>query len=861
MKITTLISVLFFSMSSYGRVFYVSNSGNNSNTGLSEAQAWATISKINSFTFSANDTIAFQRGGTFSGTLRVSRNNLTFISYGVGSLPIITGQVQLTAWQQTGTNKYRCAVSADSTLNLLTISGVPKQFAQDSLGFKRFQSNGTTNSIIYPHSGNWTGRTMIMKTDEWTIQKVRIISDVSNVLTFAKIFALVNGGNVPFATIKNNFGFFLSNDTTFLDIPGEWTYDYNSQFVHVYSTSAPTNVYIAGLDTLMTMASRQNIVVKGIRFRYGNLYGIYASFATNVTIDSCQFEYMGAQAFGAYRITNLTFQNSTVDQCLQTGIYVQDVTAPYVNVNILNNTITNVGTLFGMGSFWQNPDYSALGVSAFTGLKVLYNTVSNAGDAGIKWGGDIAEIAYNVVSYVCLLTADRGCIYNFVDIDAFDTHYRRLLHHNFCSYAFGNLQGTPQETSANPTIRAIGIYLDGRNDGDSVYYNVIYNIPGGAFSFNIDTNVVCYGNLVVLTDSSSRYAKSMGIRVQQLRNYPIRFFEFFGNIVFASSSSQKQLQYTAATQSPASIINNFKAIGTINNNFYNLPLIANYQTEANTPYGLGNYTHAQYTTTFGFGVNDIQLPSYNLSQCLFLRNPTNATTVTPISKVWADAYGTIYTTNVTLQPYTAKLLFPTAVTPIVVTIDSNPVITLPVNFTTISGSAVGGSGITYQWVKLTGTGGTITSPTSASTTVTGLVAGTYTYQLIATNSLLQKDTGYATVTVNPAPPPANVPPVVTITPNTLQITLPTNSVTLNGSATDSDGTVVSYQWTKVSGTGGTIATPTTATTDVTGLTAGTYIFSLTATDNVGATGSTTVQVQVNPQPPTTTPVRGRFKKG
>jgi len=661
--IRILTILLLFSVNVDARVFYVSNSGDNLNTGLSEAQAWATISKINSFTFSANDTIAFQRGGTFTGTLRVSRNNLTFLSYGSGSLPIITGQVQLTAWQQTGTNKYRCAVTADSTLNLLTVSGVPKQFAQDSAGFKRFQSNGTNNSIVYVHSGNWTGRTMIMKTDEWTVQKVRIISDVSNVLTFTKIFALVNGSNVPFATIKNNFGFFLSNDTTFLDVQDEWTYNYSTQYVHLYSTSAPTNVYIAGTDTLMDMESRQNIVVKGIRFRYGNLYGIYASFATNVTVDSCQFEYMGAQAFGAYRITNLTFQNNTIDQCLQTGIYVQDVTSPYINVDILNNTVTNIGLLFGQGSFWQNPDYSAIGVSAFTGLRVMYNTVTNAGDAGIKWGGNIAQVAYNIVGYVCLLTADRGNIYNFVDIDAYSTHFRRLIHNNFCYNAFGNLQGTPQEFSSSPTIRAIGIYLDGRNDGDSVFNNTIWNIPGGGFSFNIDTNVVCYGNLVVMTDSSGRYGKSLGIRIQQLRNYPIRFFEFTGNTVFASLSTQKQLQYTAASQSAASIIANFKAIGTINNNFYNLSTIANYQTEAGTPYALGNYNHSQYTATFGFGVTDTLMPNYPLKQCLFLKNPTNAVVVENFTGTYEDVHGTQYTSSITLQPYTSALLFPSTAPP------------------------------------------------------------------------------------------------------------------------------------------------------------------------------------------------------
>lgn len=76
------------------------------------------------------------------------------------------------------------------------------------------------------------------------------------------------------------------------------------------------------------------------------------------------------------------------------------------------------------------------------------------------------------------------------------------------------------------------------------------------------------------------------------------------------------------------------------------------------------------------------------------------------------------------------------------------------------------------------------------------------------------------------------------------ITLPTNLVTLAGSGTDVDGTIASYAWTKVSGSG-TITSPSSATTTVTGLVQGTSIFKLTVTDNQGGTGSANVSVTVN----------------
>jgi len=95
----------------------------------------------------------------------------------------------------------------------------------------------------------------------------------------------------------------------------------------------------------------------------------------------------------------------------------------------------------------------------------------------------------------------------------------------------------------------------------------------------------------------------------------------------------------------------------------------------------------------------------------------------------------------------------------------------------------------------------------------------------------------------------NQPPVANA--GTVQtITLPTNSVTLDGSlSTDPDGSIASFSWTKKSGpSAGTITSPTAVSTTVTGLEEGTYVFQLSITDNKGATGLATVQVTVNPEP-------------
>lgn len=79
------------------------------------------------------------------------------------------------------------------------------------------------------------------------------------------------------------------------------------------------------------------------------------------------------------------------------------------------------------------------------------------------------------------------------------------------------------------------------------------------------------------------------------------------------------------------------------------------------------------------------------------------------------------------------------------------------------------------------------------------------------------------------------------------------TATLNGVASDSDGTVVSYLWKKMDGpAGGAIASVTSASTTISGLEPGIYLYRLTVTDDSGRVGIDHVEVTVLGTPTTTT---------
>ena len=78
------------------------------------------------------------------------------------------------------------------------------------------------------------------------------------------------------------------------------------------------------------------------------------------------------------------------------------------------------------------------------------------------------------------------------------------------------------------------------------------------------------------------------------------------------------------------------------------------------------------------------------------------------------------------------------------------------------------------------------------------------------------------------------------------ITGDVDSIGLSGSASDSDGHVVAYLWSQVSGpVPATLHTPGSATTEISNMINGHYVFQLMATDNDGATGVDTVSIKVD----------------
>ncbi|XP_060640159.2 dyslexia-associated protein KIAA0319-like protein homolog isoform X1 [Anolis sagrei] len=158
-----------------------------------------------------------------------------------------------------------------------------------------------------------------------------------------------------------------------------------------------------------------------------------------------------------------------------------------------------------------------------------------------------------------------------------------------------------------------------------------------------------------------------------------------------------------------------------------------------------------------------------------------------------------------------------------------------------------GTSYSYDW-RL------ITHPTDYSGEMEGqhsqilklskLTVGLYEFNVIVDGDNAHGE-GMVNVTVKPEPR-VNQPPVAIVSPQFLEISLPTTSTVIDGSQSTDDDKIVSYHWEELKGPlREEKVSADTPILKLTNLVPGNYTFSLTVVDSDGASNSTTASLTVN----------------
>lgn len=837
-KLLTILCFLICA-NSFATTFYFSNAGNDANAGTIGAP-WATIAKFNSVFASKapGDQFLFNRGNVFVGTLIISRSGsaglpITIGAYGSGAAPIITGFTSVTAWTNLGANIWEStsAISTRPNCNMVTISGVNiamGRFPNSGwLTAQTFSSTTLSSTSLNTTVTNWTGANVVVRKERYVINHNLITSASGSTLTYAADGYAGHPG----------WGFFIQNDVRTLDAQNEWYYSPTTKKIRIYSTSSPTSVNVATSDTLVYMAFRSYITFDGVSFTGCNTNAFRHVASNHITVQNCNFDFnynaiLGEHQASANSSTLNVYSNNTINHSQNNAIQI--VSTDFSNITITNNLIKNSGIIVGMAGSGegQAQGMNVGSLNNSVGL-IQSNEIDSTGYIPIGYQGNSYTIEKNLVNYFNLVKDDGGGIYTGND------HTNNIIQYNTVLNGIGNGSGT---TDPNPAT--YGIYLDGNStSGISVLYNTVANYGAAdgkaAYFFHNPHDIIFKYN----TAYNYRYCQWMISNDQAtlVTNMTVK-----GNIFFAKPASQFCIElYTVHNDIPSWQLSS----GSIDSNYYARPIADN--LTVNTKYGsiLTNRSVAMWQAFCLYDVhaNKSPITITNVNQLDYQYNHTAGAVAKALSPgVWKDVRNVSYSGTITLQPYTSAVLMNTGAVNAAPSANAgvDQTIQLPTSSVSLAGSGSDpeGGAITYLWSIVSGSG-TITTPGAASTTVTGLTGGVTQVKLTTSDNLGAQGSDIMQITVNPA----NVSP--TANAGTDQaIQLPTSITTLVGSGSDPDGSITAYLWTKLSGpAGGTITSATSATTGITALGTGTYVFNLRVTDNgtPGLTGNDQITVIVS----------------
>ncbi|NMA65287.1 MAG: right-handed parallel beta-helix repeat-containing protein [Clostridiaceae bacterium] len=442
-----------------GTVYYVANSGNNSNSGKSENAPLKTLEAANSKA-KLGDTILFKRGdvwrinpsSTSGFTLKAG---VTYGAYGTGDKPLFIGSAYNYAtrtWTYDGNNVWKTDLRWD----------------RDWLG--RYDV----------HDANQVGNVYLFT------------SNNSEPITGVSVAKYVNGQTVY--------------DKSDLDAEGEFYIKPNTEndgFLYLYCTQNPATKYarieLAEKRDVFKLAN--NVKLDNLCIKFAGGHGINGIGLNNVTITNCELGYIGGAPHYSNRYgngiqfgnggKNLRIENCYVYQCFDAGITFQSWSdnTEFDNVSFVNNLLENN---------YYNIEFFTTGTSEY---KVGSSNSTNGIMKNITIQGNIMRFAGYCWSYNQRLSdGNFRCANIAVTKNAYyiNTQNLKIINNIFDCTKSSHVYWTWKDVTANVDKTA--------HVGLTVYGNTFYQKLGAT-----DSRCMMFGNVGNYTYASSLYGLTQGV--------------------------------------------------------------------------------------------------------------------------------------------------------------------------------------------------------------------------------------------------------------------------------------------------------------------------------------------------------------
>lgn len=468
--------------------YYLSNAGNDANTGITISSPWASIDKLNAVVFQPGDSILFSSGNVFSGQLTINANGtalqpLVIATYGGSDPAIISGAQPVSGWTIYTGSIYKA-----------TFSVTPSQFFinQQPLLLARFPNSGYyhhqqgagnyafIDSALTQPDHYWDGAGIRMRSADRRYEYNTVSKFENDTVYFT---------NAAMLDVTPGMGYYLDNIFTELDTAGEWYYDSSTSTIYCYSFSGTdpqqqiteTGIYDYGI---LFQNGGSNCIIENLQFEKQNKDALHCSDAvTNLAIRFCRFLLQGETGINLPGGASIaTISNNTFQKIKGAAIIANQL----IDASVFQNTIRLIGLIPGYGI---NNLQQGYGISLDNGVSVVIseNIIDSTGNSAINLTGLHLVAEKNYCSYNVLHFNNQGGIYSYgYNADSVTIRSNIILH----------TEGST-EASINQEINTCGIFLDEETN----HYFIISNSIAFATSFGITiyrggTNHVISGNLV-----------------------------------------------------------------------------------------------------------------------------------------------------------------------------------------------------------------------------------------------------------------------------------------------------------------------------------------------------------------------------
>jgi len=410
-----LIAIIFNINTIQATDYYLSNAGNDSNTGTSEAQAWESIKKLNSVVLSlkSGDRVFFERGGRFEGTINIQNiigseaNPITFGAFGSGENPIIEGTREVAGWTREGNIWTTSCQDCPNEINMLLINDESQPLGRYPNETYLTSSGGSGKNIIHDSDlsfadNYWKGSQVVIRTQSWVRDAVRVFSQIGNTITLSERTSYDIAG-------ENDY--FFQNHYNALDSEGEWAYNNTDKEIYIYSTKDIQNARVSAAyyGECISIRNGRYIRIENLMLLGSRLNSLKIDNSKHINFSNNTINHSARLAVRIDHCDNIRVDNNYILNTMDMGIGCWDSD----HCLFTNNRLENTGSIPGRGQN-GNARYTGINISGGSDNVIEYNEIIQTGYNAISfYSQSNLLVKNNYINGFCTVNTDGGGIYTW----------------------------------------------------------------------------------------------------------------------------------------------------------------------------------------------------------------------------------------------------------------------------------------------------------------------------------------------------------------------------------------------------------------------------------------------------------------